>query len=250
MSKQRMSRRRRKKMIRRLIIRSGILAAVFLLLFGIGWGGAFLWKHLTAGSDEILFSGASIIEQPENFPKGSPKIMIDAGHGGKDQGTSAGKILEKDLNLQVAEKLAEELQKRGAAVLLTRTDDTKIPLEERAAIANEKGAELFVSIHCNYCENDSSVQGLECYYREGSDSARQLAEDVVTAVEESSIIPCRGTRTADFSVLRNTSMTAVLVEIGYLSNSSERQNLGQADYQQELIDRLTDGILMENGETS
>ena len=232
------------------MIRSGMLAAVFLLLFGIGWGGASLWKRLTADNKETTFFGASVIEQPEDFPEGKPKIMIDAGHGGKDQGTSAGKVLEKDLNLQVAEKLAEELEKRGASVLLTRTDDTKIPLEERAAMANEKEADLFVSIHCNYCENDSSVQGLECYYREGSDGARQLAEDVVTAVEESSMIPCRGTRTADFSVLRNTSMTAVLVEIGYLSNSSERQSLGQADYQQELIGRLADGILMENGETS
>ena len=176
--------------------------------------------------------------------------MIDAGHGGKDQGTSAGNVLEKDLNLQVAEKLAKELKKRGASVLLTRTDDTKIPLEERAAMANEKEADLFVSIHCNYCEDDSSVQGLECYYREGSDEAQKLAENVVTAVEESSMISCRGTRTADFSVLRNTSMTAELVEIGYLSNSSERQNLGSKDYQQELIDRLADGILMENGETS
>ena len=135
--------------------------------------------------------------------------MIDAGHGGKDQGTSAGNILEKDLNLQVAEKLAKELKKRGASVLLTRTDDTKIPLEERAAMANEKEADLFVSIHCNYCEDDSSVQGLECYYREGSDEAQKLAENVVTAVEESSMISCRGTRTADFSVLRNTSMSGI-----------------------------------------
>lgn len=69
--------------------------------------------------------------------------MIDAGHGGKDQGTSAGNVLEKDLNLQVAEKLAKELKKRGASVLLTRTDDTKIPLEERATMANEKEADLF-----------------------------------------------------------------------------------------------------------
>ena len=69
-------------------------------------------------------------------------------------------VLEKDLNLQVAEKLAKELKKRGASVLLTRTDDTKIPLEERAAMANETEADLFVSIHCNYCEDDSSVQAV------------------------------------------------------------------------------------------
>ena len=250
MSKRRMSRRRRKKMIRIFMIRCGMLTVVLLFLFGLIWGGTFLWNRLTTDGEEQTFAGASVIEQPETFPKGKPRIMIDAGHGGKDQGTSAGNVLEKDLNLQVAEKLAKELKKGGASVLLTRTDDTKIPLEERAAMANEKEADLFVSIHCNYCEDDSSVQGLECYYREGSDEAQKLAENVVTAVEESSMISCRGTRTADFSVLRNTSMTAVLVEIGYLSNSSERQNLGSKDYQQELIDRLADGILMENGETS
>ena len=210
MSKRRMSRRRRKKMIRIFMIRCGMLTVVLLFLFGLIWGGTFLWNRLTTDGEEQTFAGASVIEQPETFPKG----------------------------------------KRGASVLLTRTDDTKIPLEERAAMANEKEADLFVSIHCNYCEDDSSVQGLECYYREGSDEAQKLAENVVTAVEESSMISCRGTRTADFSVLRNTSMTAVLVEIGYLSNSSERQNLGSKDYQQELIDRLADGILMENGETS
>ena len=238
MSKRRMSRRRRKKMIRIFMIRCGMLTVVLLFLFGLIWGGTFLWNRLTTDGEEQTFAGASVIEQPETFPKGKPRIMIDAGHGGKDQ------------DLQVAEKLAKELKKRGASVLLTRTDDTKIPLEERAAMANEKEADLFVSIHCNYCEDDSSVQGLECYYREGSDEAQKLAENVVTAVEDSSMISCRGTRTADFSVLRNTSMTAVLVEIGYLSNSSERQNLGSKDYQQELIDRLADGILMENGETS
>ena len=220
MSKRRMSRRRRKKMIRIFMIRCGMLTVVLLFLFGLIWGGTFLWNRLTTDGEEQTFAGASVIEQPETFPKGKPRIMIDAGHGGK------------------------------ASVLLTRTDDTKIPLEERATMANEKEADLFVSIHCNYCEDDSSVQGLECYYREGSDEAQKLAENVVTAVEESSMISCRGTRTADFSVLRNTSMTAVLVEIGYLSNSSERQNLGSKDYQQELIDRLADGILMENGETS
>ena len=134
-----------------------MLTAVLLFLFGLIWGGIFLWNRLTTDGEEQAFAGASVIEQPETFPKGQPRIMIDAGHGGKDQGTSAGNVLEKDVNLQVAEKLAKELKKRGASVLLTRTDDTKIPLEERAAMANEKEADLFVSIHCNYCEDDSSV---------------------------------------------------------------------------------------------
>lgn len=95
MSKRRMSRRRRKKMIRRLIIRCGMLTAVLLFLFGLIWGGIFLWNRLTTDGEEQAFAGASVIEQPETFPKGQPRIMIDAGHGGKDQGTSAGNVLEK-----------------------------------------------------------------------------------------------------------------------------------------------------------
>ena len=88
------------------MIRCGMLTVVLLFLFGLIWGGTFLWNRLTTDGEEQTFAGASVIEQPETFPKGKPRIMIDAGHGGKDQGTSAGNVLEKDLNLQVEEKLA------------------------------------------------------------------------------------------------------------------------------------------------
>ena len=82
MSKRRMSRRRRKKMIRIFMIRCGMLTVVLLFLFGLIWGGTFLWNRLTTDGDEQTFAGASVIEQPETFPKGKPRIMIDAGHVG------------------------------------------------------------------------------------------------------------------------------------------------------------------------
>ena len=66
------------------MIRCGMLTVVLLFLFGLIWGGTFLWNRLTTDGEEQTFAGASVIEQPETFPKGKPRIMIDAGHGGKD----------------------------------------------------------------------------------------------------------------------------------------------------------------------
>ena len=82
------------------MIRCGMLTVVLLFLFGLIWGGTFLWNRLTTDGEEQTFAGASVIEQPETFPKGKPRIMIDAGHGGEDPGMIGIKDLEeKGINL-------------------------------------------------------------------------------------------------------------------------------------------------------
>ena len=224
------------------MIRCGMLTVVLLFLFGLIWGGTFLWNRLTTDGEEQTFAGASVIEQPETFPKGKPRIMIDAGHGGKDQGTSAGNVLEKDLNLQVAEKLAKELKKRGASVLLTRTDDTKIPLEERAAMANEKEADLFVSIHCNSAPTVPTFQGLYTYYYPTSSRSKAFAQAVQDAACAASGAVDRGIASANFVVLRETNMAAVLVETGFMTNVEELTRLCDETYQQKLMEGVARGV--------
>ena len=239
------SSRKRKRRIRwkirmwltRLIVLIMALMALFLLV----WGGIHLWKMLK-GEDESPVVGARIIETKEKR-EGVTLVVVDAGHGGKDQGTCSGDILEKNINLSVAFLVAEKLEAKGADVLLTRAEDEKIDLEERAAIANRAEADLFVSIHCNYCEGDTSVRGLECYYREGSEGGQALAENLVASVQEESKIVNRGTRTADFRVLRKTDMPAILIEMGYLSNGEECDKLADKDYQELLAERIVEGIL-------
>ena len=243
---------RRKKRMRRIKRRlkayaARTVAVVTLLLIGIlvFRGGAWLLKGLEKA--EETFQGARIIEPAERKP-GSKLIVVDAGHGGRDQGTSAGDILEKDINLLVAKKLAKKLEDAGALVIFTREDDTKIGLEERAAFANENKADLFISLHCNYCEDDAGVQGLECYYREDSEEGQALADRIVQSVQEEEKIGNRGTRTANFRVLRKTDMPAVLVEMGYLSNRSEREKMTDDAYQELLADRIAEGILSSESE--
>ena len=91
------------------------------------------------------------------------KIVVDAGHGGKDTGTvSARGMKEKRVNLEVAQKVKERLEAAGLEVLMTRNADVFIPLSERAAIANKNGADLFISIHAN-ASSSRSLDGFEVY---------------------------------------------------------------------------------------
>lgn len=233
--------RRLKRRLKAYLMRAFVTAAVLLLCVGIVRGGMAVFGRAEKASE--AFQGARILENEEKEPAGSPLIVLDAGHGGRDQGTSSGRALEKEINLEVAKKLARELERAGAAVLLTREDDTKVGLEARAEFANQNDAELFVSLHCNYCEDDAGVKGLECYYRDGSSEGQELADSIVAQLESDSEISCRGTRIGDFRVLNKTDMPAVLVEMGYLSNRGECGKLTDDAYQEQLVKRLAEGIL-------
>ena len=233
--------RKRKRKIRIWMARFIVLSVFFLLCFGIARGGSGLWGHIT-GEKESVFHGARTVEPAERKP-GSRLIVLDAGHGGRDQGTSAGEALEKDINLAMVKRLAEILEEAGETVIFTREDDIKVGLEERAAFANQNEADLFVSLHCNYCEDNAEVQGLECYYREDSEEGEALANQIVQAVQEEERIENRGTRTAGFRVLKKTEMPAVLVEMGYLSNSSECDKMTEDAYQELLAKKIAEGIL-------
>ena len=220
-----------------------ILVLTVMILMGVLCLRLGLWILKDPADLETMFEGARIVENAGEEKEGSPLIVLDAGHGGRDQGTSAGSILEKEINLSVVKRLAGILEDAGAAVLLTREDDTKVGLEDRANFANQKEAEFFVSIHCNYCEDDAGVIGLECYYRDGSTEGEALANQIVSRMEETEEISCRGTRIGDFRVLNKTEMPAVLVEIGYLSNQGERMKLADEAYQKLLTEKLAEGIL-------
>lgn len=242
----RMRQRKRRRMKRKIKVwtaRVLVWTAVLMMLVLVIQGGLYLWGRLT-GAQETAFFGARLIEEfgNERDPN-APLIVVDAGHGGKDQGTCSGDILEKDINLAVAEKLAKKLKKGGAEVIMTRDEDVKIELEDRAKIANEEKADLFVSIHCNYYEKDAGIRGLECYYEGGSEGGEELAERIVEAFEGEDAVAVRGTKTAGYRVLRKTQMPAVLVELGYMSNSDECGRLADEDYQELLAEKIAAGIL-------
>jgi len=172
-------------------------------------------------------------------------ICIDPGHGGRDSGTvGVDGTLEKTLVLDVAHRVRDRLEAEGATVVMTRDTDRFISLARRAAISNDAGAGLFVSIHANgFYKPD--VHGFELYYFTGcsSNEAPRAADAIRAAIAAATDARDRGVRSADYSVLAATDCPAVLVEVGYLSNPGEAARLAENDYRQRIADAIADGII-------
>ncbi len=181
------------------------------------------------------------------------RIILDAGHGGSDGGTLAEGVLsenglrmdivEKDINLSVVLYMKSLLEEQDLEVLLIREADETLSLDERVGIANCTEADMFVSIHCNYYEDDASISGLESYYFDGSDSGKKYAEKILEKIESGGKIETRNAKESDFYVLKKTKIPAVLVELGYLSNTKECLLLAEKEYQETMAKELVAGIL-------
>ena len=169
------------------------------------------------------------------------RVIIDAGHGGKDKGAHRGLVYEKNLNLQVAKRVEALLKAKGMPVTMTRRSDTYISLASRAAIANRYRHAVFVSIHFN-AHTSSRYHGVESYYygTEGSKLAAHIHLRLLSRLK----IRNRDTRQRkDLAVLRRTKCPAVLIECGYISNPAERKRCTTSAYQYNCARAIADGIL-------
>ena len=177
------------------------------------------------------------------------KIFIDPGHGGPDPGAVGNGVTEEYVNLNVSLELARLLRNAGYSVMLYRTtsdenilSDKNADLRNRAAMANNWGADYFISIHTNSSERPAA-QGVEAYvYRLGGTSQR-LAQSIVDAVSDELGSVNRGVMQANFAVLRRTNMPAVLVELGYLTNQTEALNLNSPAWQKAVAKAIFNGIV-------
>lgn len=150
---------------------------------------------------------------------GIQKIFIDAGHGGSDPGALGNGLKEKDVVLNIAQKLTGLFNSRGIQVSHSRYSDNNVGLAERAEMANEWGADLFISIHANALDGSGSAYGTECYtYPNSTDENKRLAVDIASSISSKLGTYNRGHKEADFAVLRLTSMPAVLVETAFIDN--------------------------------
>ena len=152
-------------------------------------------------------------------------VVIDAGHGGRDPGAAHHGFREKDIVLDVALMVAETLRVSGVDARMTRSTDTFIELNDRAALAQEVGAKLFVSLHCDSAPN-RRARGFTIY----APQSRMRQTSSFAAVMEKSMLTTnmtsRGIRSAGFRVLLRTRCPALLVEMGYLSNRYDARVLG------------------------
>ena len=214
---------------------------------------------------------------------GARRIVIDAGHGGHDPGTiGRGGLMEKDLVLDVALRLEKMVRTElGAEVILTRATDVFVPLEERTAIANSRGADLFLSVHANSSRN-ATARGIETYFlsfarnphaeevaaRENAISAATLKDlqglvkaialnskieesrDFATSIQESMVanvrgrypVTDRGVHTAPFYVLIGANMPSILAEIAFVSNPEDEKHLKTSDYRDTVARSLLRGV--------
>jgi N-acetylmuramoyl-L-alanine amidase len=212
------------------------------------------------------------------------KIVIDPGHGGHDTGTIGPRGLqEKDLVLDVSRRLGKLLSARlGAEVVYTRSDDTFIPLETRTAIANQEGADLFISVHAN-SSRDPDARGVETYYlnfttspdaldvaarenavsedtilqlqdlvkkialKEKIEESQEFAGDVEASLHDGLAaknpgLRDRGVKKAPFIVLIGANMPSILAEISFVSNPGDERKLRTPEYRQRIAESLYHGI--------
>ena len=154
---------------------------------------------------------------------------MDPGHGGSDIGaTGINNIHEKDGNLKLSLKVAKLLKKNGVKVVMTRDDDSTVSSEDRAAIANDCNADLYLALHRNYAANPEAC-GVEAWiYSSGSEKNHAIAETILSNLEKVGISDNRGVRTGtqfdsdnDYIVIKQTNMTSLIIEMGFISNEKD-----------------------------
>lgn len=179
-----------------------------------------------------------------------PLIIIDPGHGGKDLGAvSPSKPVyhEKNLNLASARLVDGFLRQYGYRTAMTRSDDTFVGLEDRAEFATKQKGELFVSIHFNSAPS-ATAQGIEVFYYDiGKDKKRSkesqtLAQAVLDKVIKETQASSRGVKHGNYSVIRNSTMPAILIEGGFMTNEKELALLKDPAYMKKLALGIAQGI--------
>ncbi len=227
----------------------------------------------------------ALLEIPDSQPPQMRRIVIDAGHGGRDPGAiGCNGLYEKDVVMDIARRLGASLRQKGFEVTMTRSGDEFITLEKRTEIAAAGSVDLFVSIHANSCPS-RYPDGIEVYYlrdltweeqrepqrqinhaiffdklamekghpqvekivqdllyENKKEASRVFAETVAKDLSRVTSAENRGAKQADYFVLRNTLVPAILVEVGFLSNAHEEGLLRKNSYRQAIAEGLADSI--------
>ena len=220
-------------------------------------GAVVLWDGRT---DSVIVSTTGDIQMPQIPEPETPKqeridanlqkkiIVLDPGHGGYDPGAVAGKVKEKELNLQVSMILKDLLSDSGIAVHMTRTDDRYIGLYERAAYANNIKADLFVSVHHN-ASPDRDAQGvMTLYYPSSKGNSGMTGMKFAQIVQKNMV---NDFKTRDWGIIprpklvvtRETSMPAVIAELGFMSNTEELNRIVTYEFQKKAADSLYKSII-------
>jgi len=213
----------------------------------------FKGKRLIISILLLIFFGLLImnyinISIPSNTNDMEFRVVIDAGHGSIDTGTSHGNILEKEINLQIANLLYEDLKKVNIFPIMTRTKDKLYKnsrnkdLRQRPIISNQSNADLFISIHANNFPS-SQPSGSQIFYKINCDESEKLAEFIQNEMVKIRDKNDRSLKRGDYYVLNKINSPGVLIEVGFLSNPTDRQMLTDTEYLSQISSAIKDGII-------
>lgn len=197
----------------------------------------------------ILFSVVKTETVFLDFPLVGKIIYLDAGHGGVDSGARYKNILEKDINLEIVLKLEEELSKKGAIVYLTRKTDTdladlnayyrkKSDLGNRAKLIENSDADIFISIHLNSYPS-SKWSGAQVFYTLKNDKNESLA----SIMQQNLNINRKHAQINNMYMYDQISKPGILIEAGFLTNETDRNNLLDDNYQKKFVDKIVNAII-------
>ena len=222
-----------------IIISALILLAI--LMSGVWWSSERIYQRIAY--DKELKTSAKV-----NSEMGKT-VVIDAGHGGKDSGKiGINKVLEKDINLEIAKKVKELLLKQKVNVIMTREDDRAMAesktedLKKRVDIINEANADLAVSIHQNSYTSEE-IHGAQVFYYNHSEEGRKAAaifQKILLKIDPENKRQEKGNDS--YFILKKTEAPVIIVECGFLSNKQEAEKLVTEEYQDILAEAICDGI--------
>ncbi len=198
--------------------------------------------------------GIVAVVESKAIPRPKYTIVIDAGHGGRDDGsTGVTGVKESDINLKIAKTLKVYLETLGIKVVLTRADGNGLydanatnfkasDMAKRIEIIDNAKADMVISIHCNSYKN-SSESGAQAFYQEDDENGKKFAEDIQSQL----INQLNGARDSankgDFYILKESKTTAVLIECGFLSNPNEEKLLNSTNYQNKVAYAIMCGVV-------
>jgi N-acetylmuramoyl-L-alanine amidase len=204
------------------------------------------------GCDLVLAIGAEpwALPLPPYHPAGrleGKRIVVDPGHGGHDIGAPAiagpppEPPFEKDIVLDLGRRLAALLESEGAAVTMTREDDSYLPLQRRAAIANDLHADAFISLHCNSYRSPDLLCGTSVYYDHVNsvELAQLVQQELVSALGTDD----KGVRNANFAVIRRTQGPGILVETAYINHQGDRARLTNPNFRERAARAILQGVI-------
>jgi N-acetylmuramoyl-L-alanine amidase len=170
-------------------------------------------------------------------------VMIDAAHGGKDPGAvSQAGVSEQEIALSISKKLEKLLKQEGLRVELTRKNDTFVSLQNRIQLSQKSGADLLVSIH-NNASRDFGDRGLTTFHQRQNPNSMLLDSLVHVEFKNLNLMPDLGSRDAEFFILKESAIPAIMIDLGFLSNAEDEKLLTDAKIQNQFAVSLKDAIV-------